>query len=76
MGHGPVPSTMKALEKANMKIEDIELVEANEAFSAQSLAVLNDLKIKPEVVNVNGGAIALGHPVGASASRRLYREFR
>ena len=71
MGHGPVPSTMKALEKANMKIEDIELVEANEAFSAQSLAVLNDLKIKPEVVNVNGGAIALGHPVGASGARIL-----
>lgn len=71
MGYGPVPSTIKTLEKANMKIEDIELIEANEAFAAQSLSVAKDLKLNPEIVNVNGGAIALGHPVGASGARIL-----
>ena len=71
MGYGPVPSTIKTLEKANMKIEDLDLVEANEAFAAQSLSVVQDLKLNPEIVNVNGGAIALGHPVGASGARIL-----
>ena len=54
-----------------MKIEDLDLVEANEAFAAQSLSVVQDLKLNPEIVNVNGGAIALGHPVGASGARIL-----
>ncbi|MCK2001083.1 acetyl-CoA C-acetyltransferase [[Brevibacterium] frigoritolerans] len=71
MGYGPVPATRKALAKAGLTIDDIELMEVNEAFAAQSLAVLNDLELKPEKVNVNGGAIALGHPVGASGARIL-----
>ncbi|SES82883.1 acetyl-CoA C-acetyltransferase [Anaerobranca gottschalkii] len=71
MGYGPVPATKKALEKANLTIEDIDLVEANEAFAAQSLAVGKDLNINPEKLNVNGGAIALGHPIGASGARVL-----
>ncbi len=71
MGIGPVPSSKKALEKADMKIEDIELIEANEAFAAQSLAVGKDLGIDPEKLNVNGGAIAMGHPIGASGTRIL-----
>lgn len=71
MGYGPVEATRKALGKAGMKIEDIDLVEANEAFAAQSLAVVRDLKINPDIVNVNGGAIALGHPIGASGARVL-----
>ena len=71
MGYGPVPATKKALEKAGLTSKDIELIEANEAFSAQSLAVVKDLEFDPEVVNVNGGAIALGHPVGASGARIL-----
>ncbi|MCZ0874190.1 acetyl-CoA C-acetyltransferase [Peribacillus sp. AS_2] len=71
MGYGPVPATRKALEKAGLTIDDIELMEVNEAFAAQSLAVLKDLELKPEKVNVNGGAIALGHPVGASGARIL-----
>jgi acetyl-CoA C-acetyltransferase len=71
MGYGPVPATRAALLKAKMKIEDIELIEANEAFAAQSLAVVRDLKLNPEIVNVNGGAIALGHPIGASGARIL-----
>ncbi len=71
MGVGPVPATKKALEKANLKIEDMDLVEANEAFAAQSLAVRKDLGLDPEKTNVNGGAIALGHPIGASGCRIL-----
>ncbi|MBS4537610.1 acetyl-CoA C-acetyltransferase [Clostridium sp. D2Q-11] len=71
MGYGPVPATKIALERANMSIEDIDLIEANEAFAAQSLAVVKDLGIDPEKVNVNGGAIAIGHPVGASGARIL-----
>ncbi|MDD2549065.1 MAG: acetyl-CoA C-acetyltransferase [Bacteroidales bacterium] len=71
MGYGPVPATRAALLKAKMKINDISLVEANEAFASQSIAVVRDLKLNPEIVNVNGGAIALGHPVGASGSRIL-----
>lgn len=71
MGIGPVPSTKKALTKAGMEIKDLNLIEANEAFAAQSLAVLEDLNLNPEIVNVNGGAIALGHPIGASGARIL-----
>ncbi len=71
MGSGPVPSTKKALDKAGWTVDDLDLVEANEAFAAQALSVVNDLKINPEIVNVNGGAIALGHPVGASGARIL-----
>jgi acetyl-CoA C-acetyltransferase len=71
MGYGPVESTRKALKTAGLKMSDIELVEANEAFAAQSLAVARDLEFNPEVVNVNGGAIALGHPIGASGARIL-----
>ena len=71
MGTGPIPATRKALEKAGLTIEDIDLVEANEAFAAQSLAVGHDLGLDPEKLNVNGGAIALGHPIGASGCRIL-----
>lgn len=71
MGYGPVPATKKALKKAGMTVEDIDLVEANEAFASQSLAVVKDLGLDPEKVNVNGGAIALGHPIGASGARIL-----
>lgn len=71
MGVGPVPATRKALEKAGLTIEDMDLVEANEAFAAQSLAVRKDLGLDPEKTNVNGGAIAIGHPIGASGCRIL-----
>jgi acetyl-CoA C-acetyltransferase len=71
MGLGPVPATRAALEKAKLTLEDIELFELNEAFAAQSLGVLKELEIDPQKVNVNGGAIALGHPIGASGNRIL-----
>ena len=71
MGYGPFYATKKALEKANLTVEDLDLIEANEAFAAQSLAVAKDLKFDMDKVNVNGGAIALGHPVGASGARIL-----
>ncbi len=71
MGIGPVPATEKALERAGLDYSDIELVEANEAFAAQSLAVLEELEFSRDIVNVNGGAIALGHPIGASGARIL-----
>lgn len=71
MGLGPIPATKLALERAGMTIDDIDLVEANEAFAAQSLAVARDLKFDMNKVNVNGGAIALGHPIGASGARIL-----
>lgn len=71
MGIGPVPATRKALERAGLKIEDIDLAELNEAFAAQSLAVIRELGLDPEKVNVNGGAIALGHPLGCSGARIL-----
>lgn len=71
MGYGPVPATKEALQRANLKIENIDLIEANEAFAAQSIAVARDLKLDPSKVNVNGGAIALGHPIGASGARIL-----
>ncbi len=71
MGSGPIPASKKALEKANWEVKDLDLVESNEAFAAQSLAVIKDLNIPKEKVNVNGGAIALGHPIGASGARIL-----
>lgn len=71
MGYGPFHATKKALEVANLTMDNIDLVEANEAFAAQSLAVAKDLNFDIEKVNVNGGAIALGHPVGASGARVL-----
>lgn len=71
MGIGPVTAVKKALEKANMSLEDMDLIEANEAFAAQSLAVDRELKFNKEILNVNGGAIALGHPIGASGARIL-----
>lgn len=71
MGIGPVPASRKALEKAGLDISQVDLVEANEAFAAQSLAVIKELGLNPEITNVNGGAIALGHPVGASGARIL-----
>ena len=71
MGVGPVPASRKALDKAGLTIEDIDLVEANEAFAAQSLAVRKDLNLDPEKTNVNGGAIAIGHTIGASGCRIL-----
>ena len=69
MGLGPVPATRRALERAGMAIGDIQLTEANEAFAVQSLAVIRELGLDPETTNVNGGAIALGHPLGASGAR-------
>ncbi len=69
MGIGPVPATHKALERAGLKLEDIDLIEINEAFAAQTLAVIKLLKADPEKVNVRGGAIAIGHPLGASGAR-------
>ena len=71
MGMGPVPATRKALAKAGLKVEDLDLIEANEAFAAQFLAVGNELGWAKEKVNVHGGAIALGHPIGASGARIL-----
>jgi len=71
MGIGPVYATRKALDRAGLKLEDIGLVELNEAFAVQSLAVIEDLGLNPEIVNVNGGAIALGHPLGCSGARIL-----
>jgi acetyl-CoA C-acetyltransferase len=71
MGIGPVPAVNKALQKAGLDLKDIDLFELNEAFAAQSLAVLRELDIEPERINVHGGAIALGHPIGASGGRIL-----
>lgn len=71
MGIGPVAATRKVLKMTGMKVEDLELIEANEAFAAQSLAVIRDLSLPTDILNVNGGAIALGHPVGASGCRIL-----
>jgi acetyl-CoA C-acetyltransferase len=69
MGIGPVPATQKVLKRAGLRIKDIELVELNEAFAAQSIACIRDLEIDPQIVNVNGGSIALGHPLGCSGAR-------
>ncbi len=71
MGTGPIPASSKALSKAGLTIEDIDLVEANEAFAAQTIAVARELQLKNDQTNVNGGAIALGHPIGASGTRIL-----
>lgn len=71
MGIGPVPATKKALEKAGWTVDDLDLIEANEAFAAQALAVCQELGLPAEKVNVNGGAIAIGHPIGASGARVL-----
>src|SRR3546814_19560545 len=71
MGIGPVPATKRALQKAGWTINDLDLVEANEAFAAQALSVGKELGFNPDTVNVNGGAIAIGHPIGASGARVL-----
>ncbi|MDP1546702.1 MAG: acetyl-CoA C-acetyltransferase [Anaerolineales bacterium] len=71
MGYGPIPATRKALERAGLKMKDIGLIEINEAFAVQSLAVMEDLELDPEIVNVNGGAIAIGHPLGCSGARLM-----
>jgi acetyl-CoA C-acetyltransferase len=71
MGSGPIPASRKALEKAGWKVKDLDLIEANEAFAAQALAVNKDMGWDPTIVNVNGGAIAIGHPIGASGARIL-----
>ena len=69
MGIGPISAINLATKKANWKIKDVDLFEINEAFAAQSIAVINELKLPIDKVNVNGGAIALGHPIGASGTR-------
>ena len=71
MGTGPIPASSKALEKAGWSLDDLDLVEANEAFAAQACAVNKDIGWNPDIVNVNGGAIAIGHPIGASGARIL-----
>ena len=71
MGSGPVPATKIALQKAGLKLDDIDVIELNEAFAAQALAVAKELGMNPEKINVNGGAIALGHPLGATGTRLL-----
>ncbi|MGV8983784.1 acetyl-CoA C-acetyltransferase, partial [Clostridium sp.] len=71
MGYGPVSATTKALKKAEMTVANLDLIEANEAFASQSIAVAKDLGFNTEIVNVNGGAVALGHPVGGSGARIL-----
>jgi acetyl-CoA C-acetyltransferase len=71
MGIGPIPAVQKVLERAGLGIDDVDLFELNEAFAAQSLAVARELQIDPAKINVNGGAIALGHPIGASGARVL-----
>jgi acetyl-CoA acyltransferase len=79
MGIGPVKAIPKALKQANLKLKDIELIELNEAFAAQSLAVIRELDINPEIVNVNGGAISLGHPLGCTGAKlsvQLFDEMR
>ena len=71
MGTGPIPASRKALEKAGWSVDDLDLIESNEAFAAQSLCVVRELGLDPEKTNVNGGAIAIGHPIGASGARIL-----
>lgn len=71
MGYGPIPATRKVLGRAGLQMKDIGLVELNEAFAVQSLAVMEDLELDPEIVNVNGGAIAIGHPLGCSGARLI-----
>jgi acetyl-CoA acetyltransferase len=69
MGEGPIPATKKVLSRAGLRVPNIDVVELNEAFAAQSLACMRGLDLDPAKVNVNGGAIALGHPIGASGAR-------
>jgi len=69
MGSGPVPATQKALQRAGLSVDALDLVELNEAFASQSIACMQDLALDPSKVNVNGGAIALGHPLGCSGAR-------
>ena len=79
MGIGPVKAIPSALEKAGLKLNDIEQIELNEAFASQSVAVLNELKLNPDIVNVNGGAIAMGHPLGCTGAKlsvQLFNEMR
>ncbi|MDP9349621.1 MAG: 3-oxoadipyl-CoA thiolase, partial [Gemmatimonadota bacterium] len=71
MGIGPVPATRKALARAGLEMSDIGLVELNEAFAAQSVACIRELRVDPEIVNVTGGAVAMGHPLGSSGARIL-----
>ena len=71
MGTGPIPASRKALEKAGWKVKDLDLIEANEAFAAQAISVNKDMGWDTDRVNVNGGAIAIGHPIGASGTRVL-----
>lgn len=71
MGRGPVPAVRKVLDRAGIAVADLDLVELNEAFAAQSIARIRELDLDPRIVNVNGGAIALGHPLGASGARIL-----
>jgi acetyl-CoA acetyltransferase family protein len=71
MGLGPIPATRKALGRAGLEVEDLDLIELNEAFASQSIAVMRELELDPEKVNVNGGAIALGHPLGMSGARLI-----
>lgn len=71
MGCGPIPATRKALAKAKLEVKDLDLIEGNEAFAAQALSVIKDLELNTDIVNVNGGAIGLGHPIGASGARIL-----
>ena len=79
MGLGPIPATQKALKRAGLSISDIQLIELNEAFAAQALAVMEELSLPHEITNVNGGAVALGHPLGCSGARimtTLFYEMR
>jgi acetyl-CoA acyltransferase len=79
MGIGPIAAIPKAVEKAGLNLNDIDLFELNEAFASQSLAVLRKLEINPDKVNVNGGAIALGHPLGCSGAKlsvQIFNELR
>ena len=71
MGIGPVPATRKALDRAGITVADLDLIELNEAFASQSIACINELGLDPDKVNVNGGAIALGHPLGMSGGRLI-----
>jgi acetyl-CoA acetyltransferase len=71
MGIGPVPATRKALARAGLTVADLDLIELNEAFASQSVVCINELRLDPDKVNVNGGAIALGHPLGSSGGRLM-----
>jgi acetyl-CoA acyltransferase len=79
MGMGPVKAVPKALQRAGLSLNDIDLFELNEAFASQSLAVMRELEMNPDIVNVNGGAIALGHPLGCTGAKlsvQLFNEMR